>query len=127
MNVKKILFGLVGSFALSVCLSPVVTLAATISDSVSEIVLEANIADSVPEALTECPSNFASISVFAVNSANPVCDHRDPQNPLHPHSTMRYLRTVNFYNWIELRYDVRRWYQCVLCTYETFFVTEYIY
>lgn len=57
------------------------------------------------------------------------CGHFDPTlpSPDGTPSSMRYIRTVNHYNYIELRYDIREYYQCVFCGYEEFYVHGYIY
>ena len=112
MSVKKIIFTLVFSFVLSFCFYPVVTLAATTSDSIPEM------------ALTECLTYLVSATEFEVNSTYPICDHRDPTVS---HSTLLYLRTVYFSNVIDECTDVRDWYRCALCGYETYWVRMKIY
>lgn len=52
----------------------------------------------------------------------PVCNHDDPTNPRVENSSMRYVRTVQYYNVMESRYDTRDYYVCVVCGYERFFV-----
>lgn len=76
--------------------------------------------------LAECTSNPDTATAITTYSTQPECEHGDPTNGLHPHSTMRYIRTVNYYNPIKSRYDIRDYYQCTLCGYETFFVHGYI-
>ena len=109
MNFKRIFLAFICSFAMLLCTPPTVASAATVSEDV----------------LMECQPDLVTASEIAVNSTIPVCDHRDPKNPLYPHSTMRYIRTVDWYNYVESRYDVREWYQCTLCGYETFWVHEW--
>ena len=68
------------------CTPPTVASAATVSQPVSE------------EVLIECQPDLVTANEIVVNSTEPVCDHRVPKNPLYPHSTMRYIRTVDWYN-----------------------------
>ncbi len=112
MSIKKIFLAIVCSFTLSFCLFPEVTLAANTSNSVPEM------------PLTEGTTNLVSETEFALNSAHPVCNHDDPTKTLH--SSMRFLFTIYYYNAIDSRTDVRDWYQCTLCGYETFFVHGHI-
>ena len=112
MNVKKILLTLVSSFILSLCLSPIETLAATISDSGSEMVLTVTTSDSVPgNTMTEYPSMMVSASAI------PVCDHGDPAVTLHS-SMQKFLRTSIYWDPINNIYKEWAWYQCVLCGFE---------
>ena len=86
MNFKRIFLTFACSFAVLLCTPPTVASAATVSQPVSE------------EVLIECQPDLVTANEIVVNSTEPVCDHRDPKNPLYPHSTMRYIRTVDRYN-----------------------------
>ncbi len=86
MNFKRIFLTFACSFAVLLCTPPTVASAATVSQPVSE------------EVLIECQTDLVTANEIVVNSTEPVCDHRDPKNPLYPHSTMRYIRTVDWYN-----------------------------
>ena len=122
MSVKKFLFGLVCSFVMSACFSPMVSSAATTSESVPETEISVNLIDG--ENATLRPTEIAIVA-YADGSTYPVCDHNDPTSGRYPHSTMRYIRTVRAYNYIEMRCDIRDWYECVLCGYSTFWVHGY--
>lgn len=118
------------SLVLLFCWSPLVTFAATHTEPV--MTTEATSSISFDNSLSKADEIDMSSEqivkpLLTANSSRPVCDHRDPTNPLYPHSSMRFLRTGKYYNVIEQRYDIRDWYQCTLCGYETFFVHGYVY
>lgn len=88
--------------------------------------MEVKAADTEFQPVMEMSSGRAgtidTVMAAASTSTQPVCEHKDPYYGLYPHSTMRYIRTVMWYNEIESRTDKRDWYQCVLCGYECFWV-----
>ena len=57
----------------------------------------------------------------------PQCMHNDPDNPFTLHTSMRFISRVLYYNYIELRYDIRDYYECIFCGYQTFWVHGYVY
>ena len=90
------------------CFSPMVSSAATTSESVPETEMSVNLIDG--ENATLGPTEIAIVA-YAYDSTYPVCDHNDPTKGIYPHSTMRYIRTTRVYNYIEMRYDIRDWYE----------------
>lgn len=110
------------SFALFLIMFPLATYATGTSDSVSNsLSLEESYEMYLCEEETLIHENEV-VEVDAVNHiVHPVCNHSDPTRPT-AHSTMRYIRTVNYFNYIDMKYDIRDWYQCINCGYEDFFV-----
>ena len=119
MKITKIIIITVCNFILSFCLLPLDCLAATDSATVIEKT------NTIYVDCVTCENIDDTMSLMSMRSSVPVCDHSDPTNPLNPHSSMRYIRTVDYVNYIENRIDVRDWYQCIICGYETFFVHGY--
>lgn len=116
MRFMKFLSVLICGLVLSLCLSPTEVMAAYNSKPVSEVALAESTSQNVP-----------TTAVMVIPVPHPVCEHTDPYYGLHPKSTMRYINTGTFWNPIELRYDIRDWYQCTVCGYETFWVHGYKY
>lgn len=118
MKITKIIVITVCSLMLSFCLFPLDSFAATNSEAVMEeahsLCADCETGESIDDAM----------SLMSMRSSVPYCNHVDPTRELH--SSMRYLRTVNYINHIYNRIDVRDWYICILCNYENFWVHGYL-
>lgn len=127
MKINKVLVTLVCVVLVSFCFGSMDVVAANILDNGVKNELEEEPLNSKGGISIEYTSCLAECENVSSNSTKPVCDHSDPASSLNPHSTMRYLRTVEWFNPIEMRYDIRDWYQCEICRFERFWVHGYHY
>ena len=116
MRIKKTIVAVVSCFAIAL-VSPSVNIYA----ENSSVDIEAEVTDvTIDEIEThnDCACNLAA----TLHDWNIKCDHSDPTSWLHPHSTMRYIRSVGHYNYIDNVQETWEYYQCIVCGYETPFV-----
>ena len=115
MRLKKSIIAIISCFALTIAFSNTNAVAENYDAEESIIISE-------PEEIQEVECSCSIHLAGTQSTWNPVCEHGDPTSWLHPHSSMRYVRTVEYYNDMEHHYETRDWYQCIFCGYETFFV-----
>lgn len=112
MRLKKSIIAIISCFALTIAFSNTNAVAENYDAEESIIISE-------PEEIQEVECSCSIHLAGTQSTWNPVCEHGDPTSWQHPHSSMRYVRTTQYHDYINSSVYFIDWYQCIFCGYET--------